>query len=137
MKCAVYQTRSKGAKLPKPVGPVLGVLQVMPFHDGSHGKPVLRAELVSTDGQGLLPVLLHVRVGRVQGAWLTVAGTEHVSKGGSKGMMEHYPQTWWCRVESEWPVVAAPQEEAAAALEPDPDEDVWVSRAANMYMPDL
>lgn len=78
----------------------------MPFQDGSNGPPILRADLLGTEGQGLLPLLYHVRVGRVQGMWLSVTGTEHVPRSsGSKSKMDHYRQTWWCLVDSAWPTI--------------------------------
>jgi hypothetical protein len=85
---------------------VVGELLLEQTQMGHNGKPVLRAELLSQQGDGLLPLMYHARVGRVRGKWLTVFGMEVIPKGTSfKSKVDTYRQTWWCLLDTNWPKV--------------------------------
>ena len=59
------------------------------------------AELALEDGGIALPALHKAVVRRVTNGGMVIRGTEIVSRGGSKGRVQVFAQTWWCLVLTE------------------------------------
>lgn len=93
MKAAVYVTRARGVKLPRPNQHVHG--NFLLGKDGRGDQEWLTARL--TDGkQELLRPLIKAQVRRVTDSGMVVKGIEVVPRtGSSKSNSEVYVQVWW------------------------------------------
>ena len=101
MHAAVYRLRERGVRLPRPKRPVAGELRLTPHQVGSNDPQALMAELVLDDGGTALPALHKAVVRRVTKGGMVIRGTELVSRGGPKGRVQWFTQTWWCLVLTE------------------------------------
>ncbi len=101
MYAAVYRLRERGVRLPKPKDPVSGQLRLQPHQVGTNDPHALLAELVGDGGRIAVPQLHGAIVRRVTSGGMVIRGTEILSRGGSKGRVEKFRQTWWCLVLTE------------------------------------
>lgn len=101
MQAAIYRLRERGVRLPRPKEPVLGQLSLRPHKVGTNDPEALMAELALEDGGIALPALHKAVVRRVTNGGMVIRGTEIVSRGGSKGRVQVFAQTWWCLVLTE------------------------------------
>lgn len=101
MHAAVYRLRERGVRLPKPKDPVSGELRLQPHHVGSDDPRALLAEVVVDTGRIALPPLHGATVRRVTKGGMVIRGMEILSRGGPKGRVERFRQTWWCLVLTE------------------------------------
>ena len=101
MHAAVYRLRERGVRLPRLKEPVSGELRLTPHQVGTNDPQALMAELVLEDGGIALPALHKAVVRRVTRGGMVIRGTELVSRGGSKGRVQWFAQTWWCLVLTE------------------------------------
>ncbi len=101
MYAAVYRLRERGVRLPKPKDPVSGELRLRPHQVGTNDPQALLAELLGDGGAMALAPLHGATVRRVTKGGMVICGTEIVSRGGSKGRVEKFRQTWWCLVLTE------------------------------------
>lgn len=90
-----------GIRLPKPKDPVSGELRLHPHQVGTNDPQALLAELVKEDGGIALPPLHRAAVRNITKGGMVIRGTEILSRGGSKGRVQSYRQTWWCLVLTE------------------------------------
>ena len=101
MYAAVYRLRERGVRLPKPKDPVAGELRLSTHQVGTNDPQALLAELVGDSGGIALPPLHGAMVRRVTKGGMVIRGTEIASRGGPKGRVEKFRQTWWCLVLTE------------------------------------
>jgi hypothetical protein len=101
MHAAVYRLRERGVRLPKPKDPVSGELRIQPHQVGTNDPLALLAELVGDGARVVLPPLHGAIVRRVTKGGMVIRGVEIVSRGGPKGRVEKFRQTWWCLVLTE------------------------------------
>ena len=78
-----------------------GQLRLQPHQVGTNAPQALLAELVREDGGIALPPLHGAAVRRITSGGMVIRGTEILSRGGSKGRVEKFLQTWWCLVLTE------------------------------------
>ncbi len=101
MYAAVCRLREHGIKLPKPKDAVSGELRLRPHNVGTNDPQALMAELL-LDGGGLaLPALHKAVVRHITKGGMVIRSQEIQSRGGSKGRVQSYLQTWWCLVLTE------------------------------------
>jgi hypothetical protein len=101
MYAAVYRLRERGVRLPKPKDPISGELRMHTHKVGSNDPSALLAELVVDTGRVALPPLHGATVRRVTKGGMVIRGMEMLSRGGPKGRVERFRQTWWCLVLTE------------------------------------
>lgn len=101
MYSAVYRLRERGIRLPKPKDAVSGELRLRPHQVGTNDPQALLAELVREDGSIALPPLHGATVRHITKGGMVIRGMEIQSRGGSKGRVQSYRQTWWCLVLTE------------------------------------
>ena len=101
MYAAVYRLRERGIRLPKPKDAVSGELRLRPHRVGTNDPQALLAELLLDSVALALPPLHKAIVRRVTAGGIVIRGQEIHSRGGSKGRVQSYLQTWWCLVLTE------------------------------------
>lgn len=101
MYAAVYRLRERGVRLPKPKDPVSGQLCLRPHQVGTDDPQALLAELLGDGSRIVLPPLHGALVRRVTAGGMVIRGIEILSRGGPKGRVEKFRQTWWCLVLTE------------------------------------
>jgi hypothetical protein len=101
MYAAIYRLREHGIKLPKPKDAISGELRLRPHQVGTNDPHALMAELLLDDGGLALPPLHRAVVRHITKGGMVIRGHEMHSRGGPKGRVQTYLQTWWCLVLTE------------------------------------
>lgn len=84
----------------QPGPPRAGELTLFIWRDGSNrGGMRLRAHLTGPNRRTAVPVMIDAVVIKITESGMVLRGTEIVPRNSSsKANVEHYPQTWWCRL---------------------------------------